>query len=63
VVELDSYFTTENFLVAVVDSVHSDYYSMKDWGDFATLHCKCLSKDYFLENSYSGSHSLLAVYL
>jgi hypothetical protein len=55
VVELDSYF-----LVAFMDFAHSDCYSIKNWGGFATLHCKCWSMDCSLEDSYSGPHNLLA---
>jgi len=47
VVELDSQFHVGNFFAAIVDSAHSDCYSMKDCGGFATLHCKCWSMDCF----------------
>jgi len=60
VVELDSYFLTENFFVALVDSAHSNCYSMKNWGGFTTLHCKCWSMDWLSEDSYSSPHSSLA---
>jgi hypothetical protein len=60
VVELDSYFLTINFFAAIVDSAHSDCYSMKNWGDFATLHYKCWSMDCSLEDSYFGPHNLFA---
>jgi hypothetical protein len=59
VVELDSYFLAGNSLAALVDSAHSDCYSMKNWGGFATLHCKCWSMDCSLEGNYSSPHNLL----
>jgi len=52
VVELDSYFLAGNFF--------ADCYSMKNWGGFATLHCKCWSIDCSLEGNYSSPHNLLA---
>jgi hypothetical protein len=59
-VELDSYFPFGNYFDALVDSAHLDCYSMKNWGGFAILHCKCWSMDCFSEDSYSGPHSSLA---
>jgi hypothetical protein len=61
VVELDSYFLAGNFFAALMDSTHSDCYSMKNWGGFATLHCKCWSMDCSLEDSYFVPHTLLAL--
>jgi hypothetical protein len=60
VVELDSYFPAGNFFAALGDFAHSECYSMKNWGRFATLHCKCWGMDCSLEDSYSGPHSSLA---
>lgn len=61
VVELDSYFLAENFFATLVDSAHFDCNFMKNWGGFATLHCKCWSMYCSLEDSYSVPHSLLAL--
>jgi hypothetical protein len=61
VVELDSYFLAGNFFTALVDSAHSDCYSMKNWGGFAILHCKYWSMDCSLEDSYSIPHSLFVL--
>jgi hypothetical protein len=58
VVGFDSYFLVGNFFAALVDFKHSDYYSMKNWGGFATLHCKCWSMGCSLEDSYYGPHNL-----
>jgi hypothetical protein len=60
VVELDSYFPTGNLFATLGDFARSEYYSVKNWGGFATLYCKCWSMDYSLEDSYSGPHSSLA---
>jgi hypothetical protein len=60
VVELDSYFAAGNFFTALVDFAHSNRNSMKNWGGFTTLHCKCWSMDCSLEDSYSGPHSSVA---
>jgi hypothetical protein len=57
VLELNSYFPVENFFVALVDFAHSDYCYIKDWGGFATLHCRCWSTDCSLENNYFGPYS------
>jgi len=58
VVELDSYFPAGNFFATLGDFAHAERYSMKNWGGFATLHCKCWSMDCSLEDSYSGPHNL-----
>jgi hypothetical protein len=49
-----------NFFAALGDFAHSGCYSMKNWGGFATLHCRCWSMDCSLEGNYSGPHNLLA---
>jgi hypothetical protein len=60
VLELDSYFPIGNFFVALMDSAHSDYCSMKNWNGFATLHYKCWSTDCSSKDNCSGPHSSLA---
>jgi hypothetical protein len=58
VVELDSYYSARNFFAALGDFSHSERFSMKNWGGFATLHCKCWGMDCFLKDSYFGPHNL-----
>jgi hypothetical protein len=60
VVEPDNYSPAGNFFTIFVDSAHSDYCSMKDWGGFATLHYKCWSTDYSSEENCSVPHSSFA---
>jgi hypothetical protein len=57
VVEPDNYSPAENFVAALVDSAHSDYYSMRNWGGFATLHCRCWSMDCSSEEIHLVPHS------
>jgi hypothetical protein len=61
VVEPDNYSLAGNFVATLVDSAHSDYNSMKNWGDFTTLHCMCWSTDCSFEDNYFGPHSSLAL--
>jgi hypothetical protein len=60
VVELDSYFPVGNFFATLGDFAHSECYSMKNWGGFATLHCRCWSMDCSLEGNYFGPYNLVA---
>jgi hypothetical protein len=41
-------------------SEHSDCNSMRSWGGFATLDCRCWSMDCSWKDIYSIPHSLLA---
>ena len=40
---------------------HSDCYSIRSWGGFATLDCRCWSMGCYWEDNYFVPHSLLAL--
>ena len=46
---------------ALEGSEHFDCYSMRSWGSFATLDCRCWSMDCSLEDNCSIPHSLHAL--
>jgi hypothetical protein len=47
--------------VALDGSEHSDCYSMRSWGGFATLDCRCWSMGCSWEDNCFVPHSLLAL--
>ena len=63
VVELDNYFPAENSIAALVDFAHFDCYSMRGWGGFVTLHCRCWSMDCSSEEIHLVPHSSLVLAL
>jgi hypothetical protein len=50
-----------SFFAAFGGSEHSNCYSMRNWGGFATLDCKCWSKDCSWKDSCSIPYNLLAL--